>query len=280
MKLSVSSYSYHRLMGGGFTILDAVRHAAATGFDGIEIAHLDPETGVGAFALAREIRALCRELGIGLSNYCAAADFLHGRGGPPEDEAARVMRVVDLAAELGTPTFRHDAFWSTEGIADWQAGVGRVAAGIREVTRYAAGLGIRTMCENHGRVMQDSERMEYLVRAVDDENFGLLCDMGNFACVDEDSLAAVERVMPYTFYIHAKDFFKRQGKVSEDGWSDTRGGNSLCRTVVGRGDIPVRECIGLARRAGYDGWVSLEFEGREEPLAAIEEGYRFLRSVI
>jgi hypothetical protein len=40
------------------------------------------------------------------------------------------------------------------------------------VTEFAAGLGVRTMIENHGYYMQDSERVKRLVEAVGHPNFG------------------------------------------------------------------------------------------------------------
>ena len=62
-----------------------------------------------------------------------------------------------------------------------------IAANARKVTEYAATLGIKTCSENHGTIAQDSYRVEKLFSAVAHENYGLLVDMGNFACVDEDS---------------------------------------------------------------------------------------------
>ena len=50
-------------------------------------------------------------------------------------------------------------------------------------------------------------------------------------------------------------------------------------TVVGHGVVPVRECVKTLREAGYDGWLSLEFEGMEDNLPALRAGLSYLRSV-
>lgn len=59
------------------------------------------------------------------------------------------------------------------------------------MTAYAAEKGIKTAVENHGTFCQDSDRVELLVNTVAHDNFGLLVDMGNFLCADENPAAAV-----------------------------------------------------------------------------------------
>ena len=65
------------------------------------------------------------------------------------------------------------------------------------------------MVENHGFFAQDSDRVEKLVTGVANPNFGLLVDMGNFACADDPSDKAVGRVAKYAKHVHAKDFTSR-----------------------------------------------------------------------
>ena len=47
------------------------------------------------------------------------------------------------------------------------------------------------------------------------------------------------------------------------------------------GDVlDVRQCINILKRAGYDGYLSLEFEGLEDNLEAIRIGYAALKSFV
>ena len=73
------------------------------------------------------------------------------------------------------------------------------------------------MVENHGFFCQDSDRVELLVNKVAHKNFGLLVDMGNFLCVDEDPAVAVGRCAPYAFNVHVKDFIKKSGEAAPYG---------------------------------------------------------------
>ena len=76
------------------------------------------------------------------------------------------------------------------------------------------------MVENHGFFCQDSVRVEKLVTAIDHPNFGVLLDMGNFLCADDNPTTAVGRLLPYTFHCHAKDFHIKPGTdpYPGEGW--------------------------------------------------------------
>ena len=42
--------------------------------------------------------------------------------------------------------------------------------------------------------------------------------------------------------------------------------------AYGHGAIPVITCMKILKNSGYDGWLSLEFEGMEDKLVGIELG--------
>ncbi|MBQ7844188.1 MAG: sugar phosphate isomerase/epimerase, partial [Odoribacter sp.] len=124
----------------------------------------------------------------------------------------------------------------------------------------AKAKGIRTCTENHGFLFQSPERVEELILAVGNENYGWLCDMGNFLCADEDVVKSVSIAAPYAFHAHVKDFLWKPG--TEDapvGFFMTRGKNHIRGTIVGHGVVPVRNCIGILKSAGYNNWLSIEF---------------------
>lgn len=138
------------------------------------------------------------------------------------------------------------------------------------------------MTENHGYFSQDSIRLEKLVSRVADENFGLLVDIGNFLCADEDPVQAVGRLAPYAFYAHAKDFHQKSGNGPDPGtgFFRTRGGNYLRGAIIGHGDVPVGQCLYALKAAGFDGWLGLEFEGMEDCLTGISIGFSNLKRAL
>ncbi|NLD88350.1 MAG: hypothetical protein GX633_08870 [Clostridiales bacterium] len=44
--------------------------------------------------------------------------------------------------------------------------------------------------------------------------------------------------------------------------------------------MPVQQCLGIIARSGYDGYVSIEFEGMEEVMTGIEIGVENLKRFI
>lgn len=287
MKIGVSSYSYSGLIEKGkFDLFDAITFTAKTGFDCIELTDLKPSEHERIEDYAERIREYAAGTGLEIVSYTTYADFINGKDGDGDvgKEIERVKRNVDIAAILGVGLMRHDATW---GFRDgskrtWTDAVEVVAPAIRAVTEYAAGKGVRTMCENHGYLMQDSYRMETLVKTVNHPNFGLLVDMGNFLCADEDPALAVAAAAPYAFHAHAKDFLLRSGEYENpgEGWFPTRAGHYLRGTIAGHGVVPITQCVRLLKNAGYDNVLSLEFEGLEDVLTAIRLGYATLKRAI
>ena len=284
MKIGVSSYSYSKYMNAtGADFFAVAELAKKQGFDGIEFLQLEKRAEDEAVLdTAAALRKHCENLGIEICAYTIGADFLNGSGGgKPEDEVSRLKECVDVCAALGAKVMRHDVVWKLlPGMRSWRDALPIIVPAIREVTEYAAEKGIRTCTENHGFIFQDSARMEEMILSVNHPNYGWLVDMGNFTCADESSSYAVGIAAPYAFHVHAKDFLIKPGDADPGmGWFRSRGGNYLRGTIVGHGEIPVRQCIQILKTAGYDGWISLEFEGMEENLPATEAGLAYLRKV-
>ncbi|MBE6546061.1 MAG: sugar phosphate isomerase/epimerase [Ruminococcaceae bacterium] len=292
MKLSVSSYSFHSyIKEGKLTQLSAIRKAAELGFEGIEFTDLAPVSGQKPtleeqLAYAKELRTEAKTCGIEIVAYLIGANLYTG---DPQTDAAEVARVkgqVDVAAALGVKLMRHDVC-RTERFGDRVLSFDRmlptIAANAREITEYAASLGIRTCSENHGFIAQDSDRVEKLYHAVAHENYGILVDMGNFACADEDSARAVSRLAPYAIHAHAKDFliFPYDQKPEEGLRAfQSRGCRWLVGCAVGDGSIPTGQCVAILKKAGYNGWLTIEFEGNGDCVEGIAKGFATLKKYL
>lgn len=290
MKFSVSSYSYHqKLSKGEMTQLEAVKKAYEMGFEGIEFTDLKPceePTLEQQLAYAKEIRAEADKYGIEIVAYTIGANLYHRTEEGSAKEVARLKGQLDVAAALGAKLMRHDVCYSErheDVLVSFAQMLPTIAKNAREVTEYAQTLGIRTCTENHGFIAQDSDRVEALFNAVAHENYGLLIDMGNFACADEDSIKAVSRLAPYAIHVHAKDFrFYPFGAPTPEGIFAfcTRGCNHIIGCSVGEGDIPVAQCVAILERIGYQGYLSIEYEGSEDCIEGIAKGLAYLKSIV
>lgn len=287
MKLGISSYSFHSLVGSGeIKQIEVVKLAKDLGFDVIEFVPFIVDEGVDYAEFAAEIREECKKQGIEVGSYTVGADFITGSDGDLEAEIERVKGEVDIANILGSKTMRHDATSGFPkdhvGPRDFDASIPRLVEGCRAVTKYAEGFGIKTMVENHGFFCQDSLRVEKLINAVDHPNFGALIDMGNFVCVDEAPEVAIGNLIPYAFHIHAKDFHIKSGMHPSpgEGWFKSRAGNYLRGAIIGHGEVPILQCMKIMKDAGYEGVLSIEFEGLEDPIKGARIGLDNLRNYL
>ncbi len=286
MKLCISSYSLLRWRREtGATLEDTIDAIADMGVMAMEVAGLD-----GAPKPLRRAEAIRRHADrrkVVIAGYCVSAELLR----PPADLAKEVeslKREVDVAAVLGVRNMRHDV---TRGFGDWSKGVRTpktfagamavVVPAIRDVADYAKTHRVKTSVENHGFFMQASKRVESLLLEVNHPNFGLTMDMGNFLCVNENPVAAVRRLAKYAQMVHAKDFHVRPKKsLPLPGWFATPTPIALRGAIVGHGVIDIPKQIDLLKQAGYRGFVSLEFEGIEDPRKAIKLGVEYLARLL
>ena len=286
MKSSISSYSFaYSIKNEGETQISIIKKARDLGFDAIEFTDLDAESFEQEVELAKKIKSEADRVGIEISCYSVGADLLSGSGGDLEKEIERICRKVDIAEILGVKLMRHDATFSflngERGFNGFVNVLDRLADGCRRITEYAKTKGIKTMVENHGYFAQDSDRVEALVNRVAHNNFGLQVDFGNFLCVDENPATAVGRCAPYAFNAHLKDFIFKSGEEGcpGEGFLFTRSGNYIRGTVLGHGIVPIKQCVAILKANGYDGFLTLEFEGVERIDFALSQGAKFINNL-
>ena len=274
MQISVSSYSFSKMNSSP---VERLRLAKELGFAAIEFTEVDIQT-------AKRLREESERLHFPIICYTVGADFLQAES--IEAEALRLCGQVDIAQALGVHLMRHDA---SRGFQPFRAAhssfaeaLPLLAKGCRMVTEYAAEKSVITMVENHGFFCQDSERIAALVGAVSHPNFGALADIGNFTCADEDPAVATGNIAALALHVHAKDFHIKPGTGDNPGkgWFQSRGGNYLRGAIIGHGNVPVRQCLGNLKRAGYNGYVSIEFEGMEDCGQALKLGRENLERFI
>jgi len=273
MKISVSTYSFNRLISKGqMTQLDCISKAKEMGFDAIEFMDVFPPENVTKEEYAKILSDECARVNLPVSSFVFGADFINGVNDNMETEISYVKSMIDIAKILGSPIVRHDA--TTGDGRSFDVILPIIAKACREVTEYAAKKGIRTTVENHGFFCQDSDRVEKLFNAVGHPNFGLLTDMGNFLCVDEAPEIAVSRVAPYAFHVHAKDFHVKSAMQPNpgEGFFCSRSGNYLRGAIIGHGNVPIKHCLTALKKANYSGGITIEFEGMEDNIMALSIG--------
>lgn len=288
MKLGISSYSLYQAMHHGLmNIGEVLEWAAGIGASHIELVpglgfgFDDSGDGKGSAEREERIKEKAASLGLEISNVAIGANFITESEAEYEAEIARVIREVDRTHRLGAKLMRHDvASRSDTSIVRFNGDIGRIAEACRRIADHAAQYGIVTSVENHGFYVQASDRVQALIHEVDRPNFKTTLDVGNFVCVDENPVTAVRNNLPLASIIHIKDFYIRPSSRNPgEGWFRSAGGSYLRGAIAGQGDLDLWEILRMVKASGYDGYLSIEYEGMEDCLVGTRIAFENVRRI-
>ena len=266
IRIGFTSYSFAQaLKSGQMDICEVIRFAARLGAQHMEICpnsmfEMNPETIAKIVAAAKETQ-------LPLSSYTIAADFVQPDAAALAREIERVKNEVEIAAALGVTRMRHDCGCRPKeecSCEQFNRELEIFADACGQIADKAKTYGIVTSIENHGFYVQHSERVQRVILAVNRDNFRTTMDVGNFHCVDEDPECAVLNNIGFASMIHFKDFHIRRQVTDPAGFIRTLHGRYLRGAVTGDGDVDLPSICKIIRNSGYDGYLSIEYEGREE----------------
>lgn len=271
MKVGLSTYSLVReLREGTMTVLDVIQWIADNGGEHMEMVPYGYSV-VDDFELADRIKEKAVEVGIELSAYSLPANFVQESEEAFNEEVERLKKHVDIVNRLGIKIMRHDVTAFTlptehMTIHYFEEHFSKLVKGSQLIADYADKFGITTTIENHGYNVQTSDRVQRVIHAVNRDNFKTTLDVGNFLCIDEDPLVGVKKNIKYAATVHFKDFYIRPyyENPGEGAWFRTVNENYLRGAIVGHGDLNIREIMKLVKNSGYDGYLTVEFEGMED----------------
>ncbi len=258
MKIAVSMWSLvsyaedGRIDAPGF-----VRYAAELGVPGVEL--LDVFWRDRERQLPQVEQAL-REGGLVVSAYAIGNDLVQ----PDEAERARQVQSirdgVDTARRLETALLRVFSGGEKPGVAPAQ-GHAWIVAGLREGAAYAAEQGVTLALENHGLFAGRADQVRAIVEEVDSPALRANVDTGNFLLVNQSPTDAARELAGLAAYVHLKDFRTLQpGEEAAESYAGLDGSRYV-GTVIGDGEVDLPAVLAGLRGAGYDGWLSIEYEG-------------------
>ncbi|QGH36624.1 TIM barrel protein [Gracilibacillus salitolerans] len=284
MKLGMSSYSLaNAIAKGEMSILDVIQWTKDQGGEHIEIVPIG-YTLTDNSQLVADIVSKAEEVGVDISNYAIGADFLSGDEKAFQAEMERVKQEVDIANQLGVRRMRHDISFKPPveaSMEQFDNDLPKIIEACQEIADYAKQYDIVTSIENHGFYIQASDRINLIVSRVNRSNFGHTLDTGNFLCADENPIIAVKKCIDHATMVHVKDFYIRPQSWHNpgEGWFSSAGGQYLRGAITGHGDIELESVLKIIKDSGYDGYVSIEFEGMEECKKASDISLKNVRNI-
>ena len=269
MKKSCFLISYRKYHNptGNYLESDVFERAKNDGFDAIEPLYNPGQLTVD---VAKKVREKVLNLGLDVSCLSYAISFLHTS---KEDAVRSLKDAVDSAKALGSP-FIHHTFEGglNNDLEIYQKAHKHFVEVIREVAYYAGEQGIDCIYEDQGYYVNTPERIANLLADVDLPNTGVCLDVGNSLFYDIPAERWAGIFSKYIKHVHIKDYIRKPAETAPiKGWHRTIEGNYLRGTVVGHGVVDFEKIFTILLANGYDGYFSLEYEGREDVLESVKE---------
>ena len=269
-RIGVSSYSFWGFKRDDLRPLDiCIEHAARMGFDGFEVLQRQLVSTERAELMKLKRRAFL--LGLDLMGYSTHQGFLSPDKEKRRESVKHTVDCLEQAYQMGIPTMRvNSGTWGTsksfdelmanrgeetplEGYGEEDA-YGWVIEAYSELAKEAGERGVVMGLENHWGLGRTPEGVKRVVDAVDSPWLGVTLDTGNFL---EDPYDRLKQLAPDTVLMQAKTYF----------------GGGVWYTL----ELDYDRIAGIMRDAGFTGYVSLEFEGKEDPLTALPKSLALLR---
>lgn len=269
MKLAISMWSYvNAYKQGKLDIAGFIYEAHRLGADGVELLDFFYRDIEADRASAKKALA---ETGLPCPIFSVAQNFAKATAEEREIELNKIKFGVDEAVHFESQVVRVFAGDVSEGIGfeqarDWIID-GLVAASI-----YAAQHQKKLALENHGKLAGKSDQVLGIIKDVRAKSgvdvLGANPDTGNFLLCNEVSEDAVANVSPMANMVHFKDF--APAPVDLEGFAYTAlDGSKFVGTAIGEGAVNLGECVRQLKAAGFDGWLSLEYEAEEDPFDGV-----------
>ncbi len=270
-RIGVSTYSFWQFNGPkeNSPIEDCIDKAAAMGFDGIEFLLRQMASEENSYL--QKLKRQAFHAGLDIMGFSTHQGFIYPEKKTRDEQVALTIQQIELAYQLGIPTMRlNTGRWNTtksfddlmankgiepniEGYTDDQ-GFEWVIDSISQCIPTAEKCGVVLGLENHWGLGRTAEGVLRIVNAINSPWLQITSDTGNFL---EKQYEQLELMAPKTFLVQAKTYF----------------GGGKWYTL----DIDYKRVAEIFRKVDYRGYVSLEFEGNEDPLTAVPKSLEVLR---
>jgi sugar phosphate isomerase/epimerase len=236
-------------------LITAVSLGRSWGYDGVELRLIDGELIDSAMSSAARVRVKRTLAAAGLPAVAVDSSIqLTG-----EDPGAELRRFLELASEWEAPLVR---VFGGALPADGAGRRARLAAAARVLAAaapVAERLGVGIGVETHDAFCASATVAE-LLALVDSAAVGAVWDSHHPHRAGERAADVWANLGSRILLAQVKDALPDPAR--EDGWQ---------LVLLGQGEVPVRDMLGLLSAGSYRGWVSVEWEKRWHPEIAEPE---------
>ncbi|HEV8713517.1 MAG TPA: sugar phosphate isomerase/epimerase family protein [Candidatus Binatia bacterium] len=268
-KIGVSTYSFWHFREQRVEVADCIDKAAEMGFDGVEILHRQMSSESNAYLQELKHRAFAN--GLDLMGFSIHQGFISPDPAERQKNIDHTLHCIELAYKLGIPTLRlntgrwgtiksFDELMKNRGIEPNLPGHSEdeafkwVIDSIQKLMPRAEEYGVCMGLENHWGLGRTATGLLRIYNAVHSPWLKITMDTGNFL---EDTYSQLERIAPHAILVQAKTYF---------------GGGEWYAL-----DIDYGRVARILQNAGFRGYISLEFEGKEDAATGVPKSLDLLR---
>lgn len=169
---------------------------------------------------------------------------------------AHTKEMFDLCVDLGTPILTTHIGMVPE---DKEGKAYRALVGaVREVAEYAVARGCCFATETGP---ESGEHLAAFLRAVNSAGAKVNYDPANLCMAGFDQIGDVAALRDFIVHTHAKDGIRKEPR----------------EVALGKGDVNFPEYLAALRSIGYSGYLTIERECGNDPVADIVEAVTFLK---
>ena len=261
LKVGIDSYCYHRLFGEVYpgqrqpekqmTMDDFLARAKEFGVDGVSLESCFFPSYEDSYF--KDLKAQLDEYGFDRVYAWGHPDGLERGQNPSAYEGvedslvASIPRAKLIGADVlrvvgSSLMFRHEPKGPQ---------LEALAKQFKSAMKIANDYGIKMAVENH--IDYTADEILQLLEMVDDKNFGVNFDTGNFLRLLDDPIAGMEKLAPYVFATHIKDLLPNPTARPTD-WFFFSG------VPVGRGMIDNYKLAEILKKHNYQGLLAVEID--------------------
>jgi sugar phosphate isomerase/epimerase len=250
-------------------VLKAIREMKDMGFEYVEAEGIGYENLDQVIAQREQIKAICDGEGLKLANFAVLLPDVISMDKKVRERAfSYFQRGVETAAYLGSPYTWIDSYFPplevqkgivpTEELVygqefrvripetfEWQPFWDSFIGAIARCNQIARKNGIGLLVEPRvGEVVANSDAMLRMIEQVNDDNLGVILDIGHQYAQKELIPLSIEKLGRHMRYVHVAD-------------NDGRDNRHL---VPGSGTVDWDEIFRLLKRRNFDGYFSIDLE--------------------
>ena len=268
-KFAIATYSYWHFREPKVTVQEVIDHAANLGAHGVDVLHVQMDNETPEYL--KSLRQRAENNGVELICLSIHQDFVDPDEAVRDRNIEHTLRCIDIAYELGISYIRlNSGRWNTIKSFDElmaKRGIEPVLPGfteddgfnwcidsIMECLPAAEKAGVVLALENHWGLTRTPEGLLRIVNAIDSPWLGVLMDTGNFL---EDPYDKLEQIAAQAVFVQAKTYY----------------GGGEWYTL----DLDYPRIAQILKKANYQGYISLEFEGKEDANTGVPKSLELLR---